>query len=402
MNDGALHTFCIQSLSLGMAAWLYRRPGSSKWWVGWRVNNRQHLQSTKTENKKDAEKKLREIEFLVEARSDSRLTEALIESLTEKKAERRTLVFEVEDWLAETEAARRSAGTLRGYKNLAKTFLSYLKASDDGPLLSDVTPEDVRSFLTALWRRSSTTTANNRRKILSFFFGRSLKRGRIKINPVAQVQPFTSREDEGYARRPCTLQEVSLMMAKAPDEFWRFMILSGFYLGLRMGDLICLPWSVVDFTDRLIRITPKKTSRLSKRLEIPISPTLFQFLHSLSEGKVMQGPIWPEQAARYRTKGAGSFSNEFHALILTPAGLVKERSSKKSTGKGRDVARDVVGISFHSIRHAFVSNLKASGASQAVAKALAGHSSDQISDLYTSLPPAILADAINKLPVVTL
>ena len=42
--------------------------------------------------------------------------------------------------------------------------------------------------------------------------------------------------------------------------------------------------------------------------------------------------------------------------------------------------------------------LKISGATQATAKELAGHSSDFVSDLYTHVPELVLAEAINKLP----
>ena len=86
--------------------------------------------------------------------------------------------------------------------------------------------------------------------------------------------------------------------------------------------------------------------------------------------------------------------------MLADAGLA-EPPNKRSTGKGRHAAREVSELSFHSLRHAFVSILKATGASQAVAMALAGHETKAISEHYTTLDDATLRAAVNKLPDVT-
>jgi site-specific recombinase XerD len=58
-------------------------------------------------------------------------------------------------------------------------------------------------------------------------------------------------------------------------------------------------------------------------------------------------------------------------------------------------------VSFHCLRHTFVSLLKITGASQSTAKELAGHSSDAMSDLYTHVDEATLTKAIKQLPQVT-
>ena len=57
-------------------------------------------------------------------------------------------------------------------------------------------------------------------------------------------------------------------------------------------------------------------------------------------------------------------------------------------------------LSFHCLRHTFVSALKIAGGSQAVAKELAGHNSDLISDHYTHTGDEALRSAIAKLPLI--
>ncbi len=74
------------------------------------------------------------------------------------------------------------------------------------------------------------------------------------------------------------------------------------------------------------------------------------------------------------------------------------RLNKSAAKQGRAAKRQASAVSFHCLRHTFVSLLKITGGNQAVAKELAGHSSDLVSDAYTHLPPELLANAINQLP----
>jgi integrase len=109
--------------------------------------------------------------------------------------------------------------------------------------------------------------------------------------------------------------------------------------------------------------------------------------------------LWPEQAARYQAKGSGPFSNEFYKLVLTPCKLVTPRAkSHKATGAGHSSKRQINELSFHSLRHSFVSFLRSTGSNQSVAKELAGHASDQVNNLYTHVPEEALVAAINLLP----
>ena len=141
-------------------------------------------------------------------------------------------------------------------------------------------------------------------------------------------------------------------------------------------------------------------------MKIPLRDELRDFLLQLRQkaGVVRPSdPVWPEEFKRYSEKGAGMFSNEFYDEVLLPAGLVASRPKHppkdlNGTKRVRTQARKVNELSFHCLRHTFVSLLKLTGGSQAIAKELAGHSSDAVSDLYTHVPEEALSKAINQLP----
>ena len=88
--------------------------------------------------------------------------------------------------------------------------------------------------------------------------------------------------------------------------------------------------------------------------------------------------------------------------ILVAAGLVEPRPrGHKTTGKGRDQAREASEISFHSLRHSAVTMLKAAGVSDFIAREIVGHESAAVSRQYTHLTTDDKRAAMQRLPDVT-
>lgn len=379
--------------------WKYQRGRT--WWIGYRLNGRQVLRSTGSADEAVADKEIARLNSMREAHKAGSLSEEFFRLLTQKQFGGDSLRAYVDQWLKECKDL--SPVTLKRYRDEIDGFCEYLNATEDRPLLRDVDTRTIAAYLRKRKAETSTATAKVIRKILSAFFGYAVDNQALPTNPVPSSKSLklTVRDGRnGTKRRAFTLKELRLLFEKAPDDFWRYMLLAGFYCGQRMGDLICLPWGAVDFEQDRIHMTTSKTGRA---LHIPLRPELRQFLLTLKKkaGTVKPGnPIWPEQAKRYQERGAAGFSNEFYEDVLLPAGLVPPRTHKAKK-QGRAGARAVNSVSFHSLRHTFVSLLKLSGGSQAVAKELAGHSSDAVSDLYTHVPEEALAKAIKQLPEVT-
>ena len=376
-------------------AWIYKRGDSKYLWVGWRTpDGKIRSKSTKTADRAEAKKQLAGVCALFETHKAGSLSQEVYESLTGRTSPKMTVKAALADWLTECEGST-SQGTLERYTTIAAAFAAHIGATDKGPLLDDVTPEHIREFLNSRRAIRNASTVNLERKILAVFFLRGVKNSHLKASPVAPVRLLKQSRGEKGRRRAFTVSELKTISAKCPDDFWRYLVLAGFYTGQRMGDLICLTWGAVDFDDDVIRLWHIKTET---SVQVPMRPTLRSMLAALrpSAGKVKPSDfIWPEHAERYQRGGAGPFSNQFYE-ILTSCGLVPARSHK--TKKAEAGPRKVTPISFHSLRHTFVTLLKATGGSQAVAKELAGHSSDAVSDLYTHTDTATLAKAIAALP----
>ena len=164
-----------------------------------------------------------------------------------------------------------------------------------------------------------------------------------------------------------------------------------------MGDLVTMKWGSIDFAQNLVRVTTMKTGRA---MQIPLTQALRSLFSDSLRPRRSPKPgdyLWPDAAERYLRFKAHIFSNEFYDEVLTPAGLATARNHKAKKNRGK---REL-GLSFHCLRHTFVSFLKITGSNNAVAKELVGHSSDAINDVYTHLPIETLATAVAQLPEVT-
>lgn len=377
-------------------AWLYQRPNSANWWMGFRKNGRQFLLTTKTSDRKQAEAKLRTYELLEQAEADGRLNDAFIAAITGKAQPSTTLHQAMRDFLGEAKGST-AEKTFERYKAILEAFAKNTGTTEAKPLLREIGPDDVRAYLTNRRAATSASTANLEKKIISSFFRWCIKNQLLKENPALPVKTFKDSEKEKTGRRAYTFQEVKVLHDKAPDDFWRYMVVAGFYSGLRMGDLILLRIGEIDFSENALRLTTMKTGRV---IIIPMAKPLRDMLAKITAGIPVNGPnrrLWPEEAKRYEQHGAKVFSNEFHSMLLAPAGLAPKRThAKKKNGRGTQ--REIGGVSFHCLRHSFVTFLKMTGSNPAIAKELAGHGSDLVNNLYTHLPPSILTEAVNKLP----
>ena len=363
------------------------------------MNGRQFLESTGQAAKADAEKELSRVNAMIAAQKANVLSQELFEHLTGKTLPNVTLKAALADWLNEAAGANKPA-TVTKYSATAATLADFFKADDRGPGLASVTAADLTRLLGEKRANVSASTANDFRKCLSIFFKRCKVRGYIRENPVEVIKAFKAGMDEKRARKPFSIDALATLYKVAPDDFWRYAVLAGFTTGLRLGDLVTMPLGAVDWQQKCIRLRVRKTG---KTILIPLAPALFRLLKTMADdrsGVSASEPFWPEHAARYEKAGAGWFSQRFYDLVLVKAGLANTRPHRKGSKKKFE-RRAVHEFSFHSLRHSCVTTHAANGQNQQLAKALAGHSSDEVNDLYTTLPQDVLAKAVAQLPDIT-
>lgn len=374
-------------------AWIYKHPKSGRWFLGWRVGKKVFNRSTGTLDRKEAEKQLGTCEIMVTTSRQGKLTEAVYRSLTGQTIERVTLKSAAADYLTRIEP-RVSKGTLAAYRSGLNGLLESVHASDTAPCLADITKTVVEKYLATVRAQASATTTNNRVKYLGAFF-RAADEAHHTGDPTQGLAHYheTPTEADAPDRRPFTQEELQSIFAIAPKGFWKFAIMCSYYTGLRLGRIATLQWQHVNFEKHFLDVKDVKPQK-KKKLEVPLHDTLYavlKTLHAAGDNPKPTDYLWPEQAQKYRARGAQPFSLEFNERVLVPAGLAKpyERNGDR---------RQFNEVTFHSIRHNAVTGMKEIGTPEMVVRSIIGHTSAAVSAVYSHTTTEMARLHVNKLP----
>ena len=289
-----------------------------------------------------------------------------------------------ETW-TEAKAIETEESTHARYKRVMERFTGFLGEAKSKRDLSTLQASDIARFRDGEAKELSRSTAN---------LGEAVRQGLLTVNPAVRVKLFKSNAES--KRRAFTLAEIKrILKACGDDTEWRGLVLFGLYLGQRLGDLARLTWRAVDLDSGEIAFTTRKTGR---RIVLPLVQPVADYLASLPASDKPNAFIFPHAASAKRT---ASLSNQFRD-ILVEAGLLEPLArGHKSTGKGRNQAREASEISFHSLRHSAVTMLKAAGVSDFMAREIVGHESTAVSRQYTHLTTDDKRAAMQRLPDVT-
>lgn len=347
----------------------------------------------KVENERAARLMATEFEEALRGRRTETQMRKTFEEIS-RAVQRSPLEFEtarafLESWLTREESSL-AVGTYKRYAGTVAAFLKTLETSGRGDaMLNDIRPDDVEDFKAARLDsglKAATVRADLRSLNVPFAVG--LRMGKILSNPVCAVK-LPDRVSE--ARGTFNAAEIEALLAEANEtepEFATAIMLAAF-AGLRLGDAVKLTWEAVDTVEKTLTLTPQKTARKGRKLEIPMHPRLEAHLLALplpSDGKAALCP----RLCKLKPGGHSGLSRKFQA-IMQRAGV--EQKTTAAAGEGRTFnAR-----TFHSLRHTFISRLQMADVAPDLRMLLAGHSDARTHAGYTHTELETLRKAVGKL-----
>jgi len=288
------------------------------------------------------------------------------------------------DW-SDRAARTKSPATAIRYKGTIKKFLESLGSKAEATL-ADITAQDVQKFVASrLTGGRNPTTVMVDLKTLNAPFALAMRQGLILTNPVpAADAPKAEKE----SREPFTWEQVGLLIQHAKGE-WKTAIMLGAFTGQRLGDCVSMTWANVDLDNHVIKFRPQKTRHHKRDLVLPLHPDLEAHLKSLP--KVEGAPLSPT-LGKATIGGRSGLSRQFQDIMATAD--VKKVSIAASGEQGRMFNK----LSFHSLRHTYVSQLANAGIAPDVRQLLSGHSDDKSHAIYTHTKLETLKKAIEALP----
>lgn len=276
------------------------------------------------------------------------------------------------------------------YRHALEELVKHIGAERAAADMFTLTREDVLGYRDAVGAVRAARTANHRMRIVRMWLKCMKADGWTTENVAEGIKPLKQRAAEKTARRPFTVPELRLILAKSKDvePEWQAMIVRAYYTGQRLGDIAAM---CVGDEDPLVGQVTIVTGKTGRRVIIEMHPAYIDFVLAQETNDDPTARLHPQAFASV-TKNEGrvvTLSEQF-AQILIACGL-------RTTRPGVASAKTFYPLSFHSLRHTFVSHLQDAGVTRSIVQDIVGQS-EAVNVGYTHLDRETKRGAVAKLP----
>jgi site-specific recombinase XerD len=238
-----------------------------------------------------------------------------------------------------------------------------------------ISQKDAQIFVSETYKRTKYS-ASLYLRTLKAAFTRAVEWEYITANPFKKVRlPKIPQNLPVYINK----DELKLILENSMESVFKDILITAFYTGMRLGEILNLKWESVDITSKVILVKNDGafTTKSKKERTIPINENLLNIL-TLRQSK-LNGVF-----SNYVFKNSKGFRlNESY---------VSKNFKKAVRSSGFDER-----IHFHTLRHSFASNLVQKGVSLYVVKELLGHENITTTQVYSHLSTDNLFQAVHLL-----
>jgi integrase len=286
------------------------------------------------------------------------------------------------EWLDYVEYDRkRRKSTVRGYRNIVDGSLR--DHFGESTPIEDITTTDVDAYREGLVRdgKLAAATINRRLVALHAIFKRACRTHELRVNPVEAAERQPQRRSGDF--RVLEAGDVALLAGRAESAQDAALFTIAAFTGLRLGELLALRWSDVDFAKRIVHV---RRSWVLGREDTPKSH------------KVRSVPLI-DQAARAldglsrREQFTGDDDRVFvnHVGDVLGQDLLRRRFGKALRAAGLPALR------LHDLRHTF-GTLAVQAFPLSDVKAYMGHANIETTMIYVHhVPQHDAADKLSRL-----
>lgn len=363
------------------------------WTARWKVGGKIISKTLHTVDRKEAELELARLSAprtgLRDRAAVQKLVRVMSASLDDVSAQVRTASIPVSQlfdlWQASPIRGRAKGLTLDAYRVHVGVFVEWLKqrypeivnARD----VSQVVAEEYISWRAAT--RSPNTVAKSLNILAAVWRSLSMRYG-LEYNPWTP-EKIARPSLQTFARRPLTEAECDALLNGANEE-QRIRILLALDAGLRLGDVVTLKWSEIDFERRIITRDTRKTG---SKVIPPLSERLAESLRARKTASNVKDEeyVFPRDVARLRAGTKTDKISREMSELFAKVGIKTHEID--ASGKKHTLA------SFHSLRHTFVSRLMERGVNPYYVQRAVGHSTMTMTAHYDHSAAEAIREALD-------
>jgi integrase len=292
----------------------------------------------------------------------------------------RGVLFETyaDRWLAEQKALI-AAGALKPstYADYLSSVEIHLKPFFEGLRLDEMNRADCRAFTAKKLDdgKLKPTSINNLLVPLRLILRQAAEDGCTILSPETGIKRVKAphHEAEWYEAA-----EVDQLLSRTPEK-WRALIGLAVHAGLRRGEILALQWTDVDWANNRIHVRRNLISTY-KASVAGVDERLWSPKTRRSNRLVPMRPVLRALLEKHR---AFAVQNELDLVFVTRSG--KPIDPDNFIRHVYDPAVRRAGlrrITFHSLRHSFVTYCAAAGVPLAKVGDWVGHSDSRITEIY--------------------
>ncbi|MFA5805026.1 MAG: tyrosine-type recombinase/integrase [Melioribacteraceae bacterium] len=327
------------------------------------VNGKRTTISTKTTKEKEAQ------EFFIKFKY------SLMEKPQAKTvSEVHTPIKLLSSFQKEYSEYKRSISSQNYLESIALSFKQFISFCGDLSL-NEIDSRTLDKFITSTYSRTQRG-AHHYYRTLKAAFNKAVEWNYISTNPFTRVKfPKLSKSFPAFISE----DELLIILSNTPYQYLKDIFTVGFYTGLRLGELINMRWSWVDFFQNQITVkcSNEFLTKSKKERIVPMSEKVKSVLINRFNIATHQ----PNEVVFYRIK-----VRKLHQETIS-------KQFKQAVRKSFLNEK----IHFHSLRHSFASVLAQKGVSLYIIKELLGHEDLATTQIYSHLQPQNLKDAVNLL-----
>ncbi|RTK95282.1 MAG: site-specific integrase, partial [Neisseriaceae bacterium] len=254
-------------------------------------------------------------------------------------------------------------------KNLLSAIKIHLIPYFDNIDIHSITVLDLESFAKTL--KFSPTQVRIILRPLKEIFKRSLRNSIIRENPFSSFDVDILRQSAvktDYQVEPFTIAEINLILNNCEHACIRNIIQTGFYTGMRPGEMFALTWDDVDFSNEQINVN--KTVSFGGVINAPKTKAGIRSVEMIAEAK---------EALLSQFELTGKSLNK--RVFTTPRGA----TWKKPDSLGRFWKQAILkaGVKYrnpYQMRHTFISYMLSRGNNPLILYQMVGH--EDVSIMY--------------------
>ena len=282
-------------------------------------------------------------------------------------------------------------------KNHIKPLIGKYRLND---LRIDIIQDTINKLSSA--KKLSPETVRGIYNIIHDSLNKAVKNGLIIKNVAIDITlPKIMKKEI----RVFTVAEQERFIEEAKKVYAGEMFIFDLGTGLRIGELLGLTWSDVNFDEEIIRV--KRTLNIVKDFDDSESKWHKEFGSPKTESSNRSIPLLPDlvtllcqirQKQKELIEFVGSAYEDNNLIFATQLGKPLDPRNMQRTFKVISDKSNITGATIHSCRHTFATRGLENGIELRVMQELLGHASIKMTaDLYTHVLPDKKRDSIMKL-----